>query len=107
VIYAIFQNQVTISTEQKMDITYYITASVNSDMYIAIYALLATTGLPAPMGVSVKYVLMPDDPRPFFAIATSMQELNVSVPERYGLAYGESEVNDFILLNYGDFINIE
>lgn len=95
-----FQSQVVVSSNQDMSISYYITAPKDSDMYIAIWALLKLNQLPAPVGVGPIYVIFATDVRPFFALATTA-DFDTSTADTYGLAFSNNS-DDFILLTAGD-----
>lgn len=103
-IYSIFNSQINISSKQDMSITYYIKAIPLSDMYIAIYALLAINGLPSPLGVSAKFVSIVPIDKPFFALARASEQVFTT-----SLGWGfcnSSNYTKAVLLGYGNFIEV-
>jgi hypothetical protein len=101
-VYSVFKDQVNVSSKQDMNITYYISATLGSDMYVAIYAMLAIGGLPAPLGVLAKFVTVSPINKPFFAVARASEQQHTTAL-RWGLTNISNNVEAF-LLGYGNFI---
>jgi len=103
-LYQIFNNQINISSKQDMTITYFIKATIGSDIYVAIFAMLSRGGLPAPLGVLAKFVSITPVNKPFFALARA-SELSLTTSIGWGFA-NSSNYNQAILLGYGNFIEV-